>query len=44
VTVVAVKHADGEFTYATMETVLRTGDVIFVFGRTESIERFAAEL
>ncbi len=44
ITVVAAKHADGEFNYATMETVLRAGDVIFVFGRTEGIERFAADM
>jgi trk system potassium uptake protein TrkA len=44
ITVVAAKHADGEFNYATMDTVLRAGDVIFVFGRTEGIERFAADM
>jgi trk/ktr system potassium uptake protein len=43
VTVVAVKQIDGEFSYATAETVLGHGDVIFVFGRTEQIEQFAAE-
>jgi trk system potassium uptake protein TrkA len=43
-TVVAVKHADGDFTYATTETVLGAGDVIFVFGRIEGIERFAADM
>jgi trk system potassium uptake protein TrkA len=43
-TVVAVKQADGEFNYATMETVLGAGDVIYVFGRTEGIERLAAEM
>jgi trk system potassium uptake protein TrkA len=45
VTVVAVKHANGEdFAYATAETVLETGDVIYVFGRTEHIEKFSSEL
>ena len=43
VTVVAVKHADGDFTYATAETVLQEGDVIYVFGRTEQIDKFNAE-
>jgi trk system potassium uptake protein TrkA len=43
ITVVAVKGADGEFHYATMETVLQAGDVIFLFGRTGAIERFAHE-
>lgn len=43
VTVVAVKHAAGDFTYATAETVLQDGDVIYVFGRTEQIERFNSE-
>jgi len=43
-TVVAVKHADGDFNYATMDTVLREGDLIFVFGRTAQIEKFAADL
>jgi trk system potassium uptake protein TrkA len=41
ITVVAIKHADGDFTYATPQTVLGEGDVIFVFGRTEQIEKFA---
>jgi trk system potassium uptake protein TrkA len=41
ITVVAVKHSAGDFTYSTAQTVLAHGDVIFVFGRTEQIERFA---
>ncbi len=41
ITVVAVKHADGDFTYSTAQTVLREGDVIFGFGRTERIEKFS---
>lgn len=44
ITVVAVKHADGDFTYATSQTILRDGDVIFVFGRTEEIERFSSNV
>lgn len=44
ITVVAVKHAAGDFTYATTDTVLRDGDVVFVFGRTAQIERFAGDL
>lgn len=43
VTVVAVKHAAGDFTYATAETVLQEGDVIYVFGRTGQIEKFNSE-
>ena len=43
ISVVAIKHALGDFTYATPDTVLQKGDVVFVFGRTEQIERFAAE-
>ena len=41
ITVVAVKHAAGDFTYSTAQTVLSRGDVIFVFGRTDQIEKFA---
>ncbi|GAA0629487.1 TrkA family potassium uptake protein [Sporichthya brevicatena] len=46
ITVVAVKHAGGgeDFTYATAETVLQAGDVIYVFGRTEQIEKFNSEI
>ncbi len=45
VTVVAVKHANGDdFAYATADTALESGDVIYVFGRTEHIERFSSEL
>ncbi|MGQ0466324.1 MAG: potassium channel family protein [Sporichthyaceae bacterium] len=43
ISVVAVKHPHGDFTYATQESVLEDGDVIFVFGRTTQIERFAAD-
>lgn len=41
ISVVAIKHPHGDFTYATQESVLQKGDVIFIFGRTEQIERFA---
>jgi trk system potassium uptake protein TrkA len=45
ITVVAVKHAGGDdFAYATAETALEAGDVIYVFGRTEQIEKFSSEL
>lgn len=44
ITVVAVKHTDGEFTYATADTALQKDDVIYVFGRTEQIEKFNAEI
>ncbi len=45
VTVGAIKHANGDdFAYATAQTALRAGDVIYVFGRTEQIERFNDEL
>ncbi len=45
ITVVAVKHAGGDdFDYATADTVLAAGDVIYVFGRTEHIEGFSSEL
>ncbi|MBA3742743.1 TrkA family potassium uptake protein [Sporichthya sp.] len=44
ITVVAVKHAGGDdFAYATADTVLQIGDVIYVFGRTEHIEGFSSE-
>lgn len=41
VTVVAVKSAEEEFTYAGSDTELGYGDVIIVSGRTEDVERFA---
>lgn len=40
-TVVSVKPGDGEFTYATPETVLTYSDVILVLGRINDVERFA---
>ena len=41
VTVVAVKRANQDFTYASAETVLRDGDQVIVSGRTRSVERFS---
>ncbi|GLW12856.1 potassium transporter [Microtetraspora sp. NBRC 13810] len=41
VTIVAVKTAGEEFTYATADTVLTYGDIIVVSGRTDQVERFA---
>lgn len=42
VTVVCVKPAGGNFTYATRDTVLQAGDVIVVAGETARAEAFAA--
>ena len=41
VTVVAVKHQGGGFTYATADTVLQPGDTIIVSGAVRDAERFA---
>ncbi|GAU71158.1 anion-transporting ATPase [Streptomyces sp. NBRC 110611] len=41
VTVVGIKRAGEAFTYATAETVVVTGDVIIVTGRTQAVEAFA---
>ncbi|GAU67092.1 putative Ktr system potassium uptake protein KtrA [Streptomyces sp. NBRC 110611] len=41
VTVVGIKRAGQDFTYATAETVVVTGDVIIVTGRTRAVEAFA---
>ena len=41
VTVVAVKRANQDFTYASAETVLEHGDQVIVSGRTRSVERFS---
>lgn len=41
VTVVAVKRAGEEFTYATPETVLREGDSVIVSGATKVVEKFS---
>ncbi|MFI5808539.1 potassium channel family protein [Streptomyces sp. NPDC051561] len=41
VTVVGIKRAGQEFTYATEDTVVDEGDVIIVTGRTRAVETFA---
>ena len=41
VTVVGVKRAGSEFTYATAETVLQEGDLVVVSGTTQAVERFS---
>lgn len=41
VTVVGVKPAGGEFTYATAETVIRPGDQIIVSGQQDKVELFS---
>lgn len=43
VTVVAVKHGDEAFTYATNETVLSRADVILAVGRSDDIERLVGD-
>ncbi len=40
-TVVSVKHVDGDYSYATPDTVLNYSDVILVLGRIDDVERFA---
>jgi len=41
ITVVGIKRAGEDFTYATAETVVRPGDIIIVTGRTQAVETFA---
>ncbi|MGV9784412.1 potassium channel family protein [Nocardia farcinica] len=41
ITVVAIKHRGGEFTYATPDTVVAAGDELIVSGRIDEVERFA---
>lgn len=41
ITVVAIKHHGGEFTYATPDTIVARGDVLIVSGRVDEVERFA---
>lgn len=41
ITVVCVKPADGTFTYATPDTVVREGDVLVVAGETKHAEGFS---
>lgn len=43
VTVVCVKPEGGAFTYATVDTILREGDVVVVAGETPSVEAFARQ-
>lgn len=40
-TVVSVKHDDGDYSHATPETVLSYSDVILVLGKINDVERFA---
>ncbi|MER6996192.1 TrkA family potassium uptake protein [Streptomyces sp. NPDC000410] len=41
ITVVGIKRAGEDFTYATAETVVELGDIIIVTGRTQAVETFA---
>ncbi|MFR9675006.1 potassium channel family protein [Streptomyces sp. TR06-5] len=41
-TVVSVKHDDGDYSYATPDTVLSYSDLILVLGKIDDVERFAA--
>jgi trk system potassium uptake protein TrkA len=41
ITVVGVKRANEDFTYARPETVVRDGDLLIVAGRRDLVERFA---
>ncbi|QBR94383.1 TrkA family potassium uptake protein [Nocardioides euryhalodurans] len=41
VTVVGVKRAGAEFTYATADTVLEQGDLVVVSGTAQAVERFS---
>ncbi|WP_228981178.1 TrkA family potassium uptake protein [Streptomyces sp. DH12] len=41
VTVVGIKRPGQDFTHATAETVIETGDVVIVTGRTQAVEAFA---
>jgi trk system potassium uptake protein TrkA len=43
VTVIGIKPANAEFAYATMDTIMSTGDIIIVSGTTQDVERFAAK-
>lgn len=43
VTVVCVQPRGGSFTYATVDTVLRAGDLIVVAGHRENVRRFAGQ-
>ncbi|BDD84846.1 potassium transporter [Tsukamurella pulmonis] len=41
VTVVAIKHGDGDFLHAGLDSVIDEGDLLIVAGREESVEDFA---
>ncbi|MGZ5406053.1 MAG: cation:proton antiporter regulatory subunit, partial [Nocardioides sp.] len=41
VTVVGVKRAGAEFTYATADSVLEEGDLVIVSGTSQAVERFS---
>ncbi len=43
VTIVGVKRPGQDFTYAQADTVVCAGDLLIVSGKTERVERFAAE-
>ena len=43
VTIVGVKTQGQDFTYAQADTVVSAGDLLIVAGRTERVEKFAAE-
>lgn len=42
VTIVAVKHPNESFSYASLETIIEEGDLLIVAGQTHAVERFAA--
>jgi trk system potassium uptake protein len=42
ITVVCIKPADGQFTYATQETVVSAGDILVVAGETARVDAFTA--
>ncbi len=42
VTVVCIKRAGEDFSYATAETILTADDLLIIAGKTEKAERFAA--
>ncbi|GAB1691108.1 potassium channel family protein [Krasilnikovia sp. M28-CT-15] len=42
VTVVAIKHPGEDFTYATADTTVHTGDTLLVAGKTPQVEAFAS--
>ena len=41
ITIVCVKPKGGRFTYATIDTVINTGDLLVVAGATRDVDRFA---